>query len=84
MNHSAGSFVCPYCSASRKRAHESAQGYFTRCNIVLNQTVCARACVRDGDSRLSLRGCSLSFMFYGLCSTDRLGVWLEVLVWQFL
>lgn len=40
MNHPAGPFVCPYCSASRKRAHESAWGYFSRCSLTVSQVVC--------------------------------------------
>lgn len=49
INQPAGPFVCLHCSASRKRAHESARGYFTRCSHILNQIynrVCACLCVR--------------------------------------
>lgn len=66
MNHPAGPFVYPYCSASRKGAHESARGYFTRCSHIYwirSTTVRARACVWNGeggrDSGLHYRGCHI-------------------------
>lgn len=75
MNHPAGPFVCPYCSASRKRAHESARGYFTRCSHVLNQIYgCVRVPVCETERETEIVGCicvaatfvALPFIFYGL------------------
>lgn len=69
MNHPAGPFVCPYCSASRKRAHESAQGYFTRCSHILNQIYNhVRLPMCETKSETEIVGCQAAIFVLSLLS----------------
>lgn len=64
-NHPAGPFVCSYCSASRKRAHESAGAYFTRCSHILSQFYKrVHMCEVDSEAVVGCEPAAFAFYLY--------------------
>lgn len=73
-NHHAGPFVCSYCSASRKRAHESDWAYFTRCSHILSQFYKhVHMCETDGEAVVGCEAAASAFYLHfasRLCSAN--------------
>lgn len=64
-NHPAGPFVCSYCSASRKRAHESDWAYFTRCSHILSQFYkCVHMCEMDSEAVVGCEAAASAFYLH--------------------
>lgn len=73
-NHPNGPFVCSYCSASRKKAHESDWAYFTRCSHILSQFYKhVHMCETDGEAVVGCGAAASAFYLHfasRLCSAN--------------